>query len=249
MGGLARLAAALAEPIPVAEFSYETRAGDVLPIRMICLEDGPWLSAHDLAPAIGKGVSWQRVTCSVGKHSRLELNKALVAGDWTRTRWAPRETVWFVSEDAALHLTFEATVAEAMPFRTWLIREALPTLRRTELPHTIREDLPVKITRAKPAGDADVRRLERAQRVAAARRDKTSVYRLFDCDGRLLYVGISMTLAQRIGQHQDAKPWWGDVHTIQHESFKTRAEALAAEATAIRDEKPAHNIQLAASSG
>lgn len=70
----------------------------------------------------------------------------------------------------------------------------------------------------------------------------TSLYRLFDSDDRLLYIGISLRLAGRIGQHRHAKEWWAEVARISVEHFATRREAAAAESAAITTERPAYNI-------
>ncbi len=70
----------------------------------------------------------------------------------------------------------------------------------------------------------------------------TTLYRLFDADDRLLYVGISLRLPRRIKEHSKDKPWWMDVTRSTFEHFPTRAEAQAAEAHAIIVENPAHNV-------
>jgi uncharacterized protein YlzI (FlbEa/FlbD family) len=70
----------------------------------------------------------------------------------------------------------------------------------------------------------------------------TQVYRCFDADGSLLYVGVSLHAATRFGQHRQAHEWWSDVATIRVETFPTRREALDREAEAIREEAPHHNV-------
>jgi hypothetical protein len=73
----------------------------------------------------------------------------------------------------------------------------------------------------------------------------TVLYRHYDAGGRLLYVGI--TDAGRGGkrwlEHQDDKPWFCLVaHSTVSHPYPTKADALYAEAVAIRDENPIHNI-------
>lgn len=68
------------------------------------------------------------------------------------------------------------------------------------------------------------------------------LYRHFDDEGRLLYVGVSMMAVYRTVQHRRNSHWFREVCTITIEHFATRAEALTAEALAIRTEKPLHNI-------
>lgn len=73
----------------------------------------------------------------------------------------------------------------------------------------------------------------------------TSLYRLSDVAGRLLYVGIAGNPGRRFEQHAGDKPWWGDVSSITLEHFTTREAALAAETRAIKTERPRHNIAQA----
>lgn len=69
------------------------------------------------------------------------------------------------------------------------------------------------------------------------------VYRAYDEFDRLLYVGMSTNLEGRIHKHRHQKPWWREsVVLITEEWFDTRAEALAAEAVAIKHEDPIYNV-------
>jgi len=72
---------------------------------------------------------------------------------------------------------------------------------------------------------------------------RTSLYRHFDKDGTLLYVGISLSALNRLGQHADHSAWFKTISNVTIEHFDTREEALKAETLAIRQEKPLHNIQ------
>lgn len=69
-----------------------------------------------------------------------------------------------------------------------------------------------------------------------------TLYRFWDADGVLLYVGISVRPWQRWREHRGDKPWWEEVVSVTLESFATREEVAAAEAIAIRSEGPRHNI-------
>jgi hypothetical protein len=68
------------------------------------------------------------------------------------------------------------------------------------------------------------------------------VYRMFDTAGCLLYVGISLTVLQRMGQHKAGKIWWGDIARIDLTHYSDHETARAAERIAIRDEGPLYNI-------
>jgi excinuclease UvrABC nuclease subunit len=69
----------------------------------------------------------------------------------------------------------------------------------------------------------------------------TELYRHFDKDGRLLYVGIAMTAVKRASEHRRNSGWWGQIARIEIERFESRELALAAELEAIRAENPIHN--------
>lgn len=68
------------------------------------------------------------------------------------------------------------------------------------------------------------------------------LYRFFDQDGDLLYVGITNNPGRRWSQHRADKPWWSEVHHIEMEHHADRESVLRAEATAIRAERPRHNV-------
>jgi predicted GIY-YIG superfamily endonuclease len=72
----------------------------------------------------------------------------------------------------------------------------------------------------------------------------TTLYRCFDAAGALLYVGIADLWARRIGTHSTKTEWFDGVASVTVEHFDTRAQAMAAEAAAIRDESPAWNKPL-----
>jgi hypothetical protein len=72
--------------------------------------------------------------------------------------------------------------------------------------------------------------------------DHTAVYRCYDREGRLLYVGASCLGLIRFHQHHTEKGWWPGVARIQVEHYASRAEALSAERAAIKSEAPAMNV-------
>jgi hypothetical protein len=75
---------------------------------------------------------------------------------------------------------------------------------------------------------------------------RTCVYRAYDADGNLLYVGISMSLDGRLTKHRRAA-WWPEVEEITVQWFDGREAAKAAERAAIRDENPIYNLARPAS--
>lgn len=70
----------------------------------------------------------------------------------------------------------------------------------------------------------------------------TTLYRFYDADDRLLYIGISERGPERWKAHRKDKPWWGELARTTTEHYETRAEALEAERAAIIAEKPLHNV-------
>lgn len=69
---------------------------------------------------------------------------------------------------------------------------------------------------------------------------RTDLYRHFDADGKLLYVGISLSALQRTMSHKHSG-WWEMVTRIEIERHNTRDEALDAEREAIKTERPEFN--------
>ena len=69
----------------------------------------------------------------------------------------------------------------------------------------------------------------------------TSLYRHFDREDRLLYVGVSMSFLHRQVAHRRTKAWFDQIAKITVEHFPSRTEALAAERKAIKSEGPMYN--------
>lgn len=69
----------------------------------------------------------------------------------------------------------------------------------------------------------------------------TALYRLFNENGELLYVGISWMPEDRFKAHAKERRWWQEVARRELTWFEEREEAKAAEKTAIRVEKPRYN--------
>ncbi len=69
-----------------------------------------------------------------------------------------------------------------------------------------------------------------------------TLYRMFNAEGFLLYVGISSSAQNRFRQHFDKQHWANEVTDIKVEHFRTREEVLAAERDAIKLERPRYNV-------
>ena len=70
---------------------------------------------------------------------------------------------------------------------------------------------------------------------------KTALYRHYDADGALLYVGATTDPDRRAGQHRRYSGWSDRIASTHVQWFDSREAALAAEARAIASENPAHN--------
>ncbi|OPC76602.1 hypothetical protein B4N89_44740 [Embleya scabrispora] len=94
--------------------------------------------------------------------------------------------------------------------------------------------------------DGDEFERHRARRAALENR-RTAVYRLFDADGVLLYVGISVDPVKRFRGHRygskrsKPKEWWPQVASSRIEWFDSRSRAEFAESFAVVTEHPRHN--------
>jgi hypothetical protein len=73
---------------------------------------------------------------------------------------------------------------------------------------------------------------------------RTALYRFFDAEERLLYVGITVNTKKRWQYHakEQATTWWPLAARNTVEWLGTRREAEQAERAAIRDESPLYNV-------
>lgn len=71
--------------------------------------------------------------------------------------------------------------------------------------------------------------------------ERTALYRLYDTNDLLLYVGITSEPKVRMKAHAADKAWWPEVSTREFEWFDSREDAAKAEIAAIRAEIPVHN--------
>ena len=69
----------------------------------------------------------------------------------------------------------------------------------------------------------------------------TILYRHYDANGTLLYVGITDDLLARSQAHSRTSWWWPLVARVEYRVFPDRAAASRAEVHAIEREHPLHN--------
>lgn len=71
-----------------------------------------------------------------------------------------------------------------------------------------------------------------------------ALYRHFNSEGVLLYVGISLNAVNRTKQHGKVSKWYEEISTITIQHYPNRKEAIEAEGIAVKSEGPLYNIQL-----
>ena len=79
-------------------------------------------------------------------------------------------------------------------------------------------------------------------------RQPTCVYRFYDAEGVLLYVGLTMRFKERLSAHK-RRDWWHLVSRCDVEWFDGREPAKTAEREAIATEDPTYNITRPANAG
>jgi excinuclease UvrABC nuclease subunit len=73
-------------------------------------------------------------------------------------------------------------------------------------------------------------------------RRRPVMYRVFDADGRLIYVGQSINLPARVSEHRSQSWWWKPLAArLRIQVFPTVDAAKAAEKVAIQEEDPVFN--------
>lgn len=72
---------------------------------------------------------------------------------------------------------------------------------------------------------------------------ETAVYRLFDVNKALLYVGISWDPDLRMKDHKTNSPWWPSVDHTTIAWYRNREAAMGHEAWAITAEAPLYNTR------
>jgi DNA-binding phage protein len=68
-----------------------------------------------------------------------------------------------------------------------------------------------------------------------------SLYRHWDANGRLLYVGVSLSALARLRRHRHVSNWQDLIAEVKIEHFENRKLAMAAEREAILQENPLFN--------
>jgi len=73
--------------------------------------------------------------------------------------------------------------------------------------------------------------------------EKHSLYRHFDKNDNLLYVGISVDPLNRLKDHKQQAIWFEQISRVDIEKFDNRKDVIRAEIEAIRNEAPVFNVK------
>jgi hypothetical protein len=71
--------------------------------------------------------------------------------------------------------------------------------------------------------------------------ERTALYRLYDIEHDLLYIGISRQPTKRFREHEHSQRWWHTVEYVDLTWFNSFNEARAAEKAAHWSERPPYN--------
>lgn len=70
------------------------------------------------------------------------------------------------------------------------------------------------------------------------------VYWIIDAEGRVLYIGCTRDLHQRLTAHRRRQAWFPRAARIEVQTYETRAPAIVAETEAIYRERPPFNKRV-----
>ena len=73
---------------------------------------------------------------------------------------------------------------------------------------------------------------------------KFCLYRHYDKDGKLLYIGKSNSFFQRFSQHKANSFWFEQIYNVTIDHFEIVFDLDYAERKAIEEEKPLYNLYL-----
>ncbi|MGV9226433.1 GntR family transcriptional regulator [Streptomyces albogriseolus] len=73
--------------------------------------------------------------------------------------------------------------------------------------------------------------------------ERTALYKLYNEEDALLYVGVTNNTRVRWAKHATDKAWWGEVSRQEITWYADRISALAAEKEAIQRDQPRYNSE------
>lgn len=235
-----RTSTASEEVLEVLKFTYQDDGREYL-VRITMFDGEPWFIARDVCAVTGQTMIVTLSGSSSNDQILVEPSSLACAG--SDLPISSGEGVWLLSEPRFYEVTSRPN--QCWGFKRWVMHEVLPTIRHLNPRSSRRRDLPVttETTRILDLTKTDGSDAENPDLRIRNRSSSCSLYRFFNSNGRLLYVGISWSVAHRLKEHRTTQAWWHQVQTITIETHSTREAALTAEITAIQNERPRYNIR------
>ena len=84
--------------------------------------------------------------------------------------------------------------------------------------------------------------LDELERQGLGREKPTHLYRHYNGDGELLYVGISYNVMARLKNHRETARWFDEIRRIEVQVYHSRFDAELAEKQMIKELRPRWNI-------
>ncbi len=238
--------------LEVLTFTYQAETGVLWPIRIVMLDGDPWFIARDVCAATGALMMHAIYRRGPDQKDLLLVDEAALCDESGTMPVSPGDGgVWLLSEARFYQVTSSFRGTRGYEVKRWAMYEVLPTLRHLHPPSNVRVDLPMvqetvsvaTLLKYYGSDSEDPDRPIRKDRKPARKKKQPPhyLYRLFDERDRLLYVGESWSAPSRAKQHRSGQQWWDQVRRMTVEVYSSRETALAAEAEAIRTEKPRYN--------
>lgn len=224
------------------------------PVRIVMFDGDAWFIARDVCAVVHKSMMSVLFNGRGFEKDRLLIEPSSLFCKNLALPVSSRDGVWLLSERRFYEVV---TWADDGPnFKRWVMHEVLPTIRHLNPHSNRREDLPASqetvlvrdlVRSDGSAGgspDQPIRNRAAFIEVPLAEREQEGqhfLYRFFDAEDQLLYVGISWSAPARAKQHRADKDWWELVRRMTVEPHRSSAAARAAETRAIRTEHPMYN--------
>jgi predicted GIY-YIG superfamily endonuclease len=209
-------------------------------------------------PGIADGVQLNTaITLPVGMEAYAAYAlRAWLAGDGPARarRFARWSAIAALSLGAAGQVTYHLMAAAGMVRAPWPVTIAVACVpvgvlgMGAALAHLLRADEPVSpaVGEREPVGVEEVP-AEPSEPYAPEIPSRPEgsvavVYRLYDGEGSLLYVGCTVDPATRLRAHRRRQPWWDEVVSSEVVWYSSMDQAADVEQHAILAERPVYNV-------
>ena len=245
--------------LELLKFTYQREyLGHLLrsPVRLAIFDGHAWFIARDICDVTRESMMAVLYNNGANERCRIFVEPSSLACDGPELPVSSGYGIWMISEPRFYEVTSWRHASDGWDFKRWVMYEVLPTIRHLNPRSNRRIDLPVVqesvkvVDLAKTTGSHIAEHVPSPQNglfgsdeLPSKRRKQQRhyLYRFFDAKDRLLYVGESWNAAARAKQHRANQPWWVQVRNMTVEQYPSHESAVAAEADAIRTERPRYN--------